>query len=110
LESPCTKSEARTRSPAQDRFAAGASYVDEGFVFTPELGGTPSPGAISHAIRRVAAPANLNVLDAHAMRHSTGSWLIRSGVDVRTVAAPLRHSSASTTLNAYAYELEGAQA
>jgi integrase len=44
------------------------------------------------------------------MRHSTGSWLIRSGVDVRTVAALLRHSSASTTLNVYAHELEGAQA
>jgi integrase len=95
---------------AKDKLAAGALHVDEGFVFTPELGGTPSPGAISHAIRRVAARANLNVRGVHAMRHSTGSWLIRSGVDVRTVAALLRHSSASTTLNVYAHELEGAQA
>ncbi len=33
------------------------------------------------------------------LRHSTGSSLIRSGIDVRTVAAVLRHSSAATTLN-----------
>ena len=44
------------------------------------------------------------------MRHSTGSWLIRSGVDIRTVAAILRHSSAATTLNVYAHEIAGAQA
>jgi integrase len=36
--------------------------------------------------------------------------LIRAGVDVRTVAALLRHSSPATTLNVYAREVEGAQA
>jgi integrase len=95
---------------AKDKLAAGEFYRDEGFVFTPELGGSPSPGAISHAIRRIAARAGLSIRGVHAMRHSTGSWLIRAGVDIRTVAALLRHSSASTTLNVYAHELEGAQA
>jgi integrase len=46
----------------------------------------------------------------HSMRHSTGTWLIRAGVDVRTVAALLRHSSPATTLYVYAHEVEGAQA
>jgi site-specific recombinase XerD len=44
------------------------------------------------------------------MRHSTGSWLIRSGVDIRTAAAILRHSATSTTVNIYAHEQHGAQA
>ncbi len=95
---------------AKDKLAAGALYDDQGFVFTSELGGLPSPGAISHAVRRIAARAKLSVRGVHAMRHSTGSWLIRSGVDVRTVAAVLRHSSAATTLNVYAHEVAGAQA
>ena len=95
---------------AKDKLASGEFFVDEGFVFTAELGGQPSPGAISHAIRRIAARAKLSVRGVHAMRHSTGSWLIHAGVDIRTVAAVLRHSSASTTLNVYAHEIEGAQA
>jgi hypothetical protein len=33
-----------------------------------------------------------------------------SGVDIRTVAALLRHSSPATTLNVAAHEMEGAQA
>jgi integrase len=95
---------------AKDKLAAGATYDDQGFVFATELGGLPSPGAISHAVRRIARRAGLSVRGVHAMRHSTGSWLIRSGVDVRTVAAILRHSAPSTTLNVYAHEMEGAQA
>jgi site-specific recombinase XerD len=46
-------------------------------------------------------------LGVHAMRHSTGSWLIRAGIDLRTVDALLRHSSPATTLNVY---MQGAQA
>jgi integrase len=70
----------------------------------------PSPQAITHAIRRIAKRAGTLGLGVHAMRHSTGTWLIRAGIDVRTVAALLRHSSSSTTLNVYAHEVEGAQA
>lgn len=95
---------------SKDKLVAGGFFVDKGFLLTAELGGQPSPGAISHAIRRIAARAKLTVRGVRAMRHSTGSWLIRAGVDIRTVAAVLRHSSASTTPNVYAHEFEGAQA
>jgi site-specific recombinase XerD len=44
------------------------------------------------------------------MRHSTATWMLREGADIRTVQAVLRHSAASTTLNVYAHEIEGAQA
>ncbi len=61
-------------------------------------------------MRAIAKKAGLTLRGIHAMRHSTGSWLIRAGVDVRTVAAILRHSSAATTLGVYSHEIEGAQA
>jgi len=95
---------------AKDKLAIGPHYNDQGFVFASEAGGFPSPGSISNALRRLAMRAGLSIRTVHAMRHSTGSWLIRAGVDVRTVAAVLRHSSAATTLNVYAHEIEGAQA
>jgi integrase len=95
---------------AKDKLLAGPPYDDQEFVFTPPQGGMPSPQAITHAIRRIAKRAGTLGLGVHAMRHSTGTWLIRAGIDVRTVAALLRHSSPSTTLNVYAHEMEGAQA
>ncbi|MHB1549594.1 MAG: tyrosine-type recombinase/integrase [Vulcanimicrobiaceae bacterium] len=95
---------------AKDKLAAGPHYDDQGFVFAPEEGGMPSPGAITHAVRRIVTKAGLTGRGLHSMRHSTGTWLIRAGVDVRTVAALLRHSSPATTLNVYAHEVEGAQA
>jgi integrase len=95
---------------AKDKLGSGPHYDDQGFVFAPAAGGMPSPGAITHAIRLIAKRAGTVGLGVHAMRHSTGSWLVRAEVDVRTVAALLRPSSPATTLNVYAHEMEGAQA
>ncbi len=89
---------------------AGAMFDDQGFVFAGPFGGVPSPDAMSHAVRRIAARVGTSVRGVHAMRHSTASWMLRAGADVRTVQAVLRHSAASTTLNTYAHEIEGAQA
>ena len=94
----------------KERLLAGELFDDQGFVFASEVGGVPSPGAISHAVRRIAARAGTSVRGVHAMRHSTASWMLREGADVRTVQAVMRHSAASTTLNTYAHEIEGAQA
>ena len=95
---------------AKERLLAGEHFDDQDFVFASEIGGIPSPGAISHAVRRIAARAGTTVRGVHAMRHSTASWMLREGADVRTVQAVMRHSAASTTLNTYAHEIEGAQA
>ncbi len=101
---------AQRAQQAAEKLQAGAAYVDEGFGFAPQGGGIPSPGALGSAVRAIAKKAGLTLRGIHAMRHSTGSWLIRAGVDVRTVAAILRHSSAATTLGVYSHEIEGAQA
>ena len=95
---------------AYDKLIAEERYDDQGFVFAGEEGGLPSPGAMSHAVRRIAARAGLSTRGIHAIRHSVATWLIRSGTDVRTEQALLRHSVASTTLNTYGHEVAGAQA
>lgn len=96
----------------QDEYKKTAAnmFDDQGFVFTGPFGGAPSPDAMLHAVRRIAAWAGTSVRGVHAMRHSTASWMIRSGADIRTVQAVLRHSTACTTLNTCAHEIEGAQA
>jgi integrase len=79
-------------------------------VFAPAGGGMYSPGALYDAVHKIARRATLSLRNLHGIRHSTGSWLVRAGVDVTTVAAILRHSTPSTTLAVYSHELQGAQA
>ncbi len=42
----------------------------------------------------------------HGLRHTTATLLISKAIDVRTVAARLRHSQTSTTMNIYAHALK----
>lgn len=42
----------------------------------------------------------------HALRHFFGSWLIRQGMPITTVAAVLGHSTPAMTLRVYAREVE----
>jgi integrase len=46
----------------------------------------------------------------HDARHSTATWLLQDGVDVKTVAAILGHSSPVTTLTTYAHVMPGSEA
>jgi integrase len=39
----------------------------------------------------------------HDLRHYLASMLIASGADVKVVQAPLRHASATTTMNTYGH-------
>lgn len=42
----------------------------------------------------------------HNLRHSLASWLVSSGVDVKTVSSMLRHSNVRTTLNIYSHAVD----
>ena len=42
----------------------------------------------------------------HNLRHSLASWLVSSGVDVKTVSSLLRHSNVSTTLGIYSHAVD----
>jgi integrase len=42
----------------------------------------------------------------HNLRHSLASWLVSSGVDVKTVSSMLRHSNVRTTLGIYSHAVD----
>jgi len=100
--------EAQREQQARDRAAFGR-YPDLGYVFAGQWGGTPNPDALGHAVRAIAREAGLPVAGMHAMRHAVATWLLRAGVDIRTVSAVMRHANPSITLNIYAHEVPGAQ-
>jgi len=79
-------------------------------VFADPLGRPWNPGSISNAFDRLARETKLSTTRLHDVRHSAATWLLQGGVDVRTVAAVLGHSSPVTTLNCYAHVMPGAEA
>ncbi len=49
-------------------------------------------------------------LDFHSLRHSTASWLIAAGADVKTVQTIMRHSDIKLTLDRYGHLFPGSEA
>jgi integrase len=91
---------------AEDAFKAEDGYDPQGFVFADRFGHPHRPFAFTEAFRVIAKNAKVKKR-LHDARHWTASHLLAAGVDVRTVATILGHSSPQTTLNVYAHQLAG---
>jgi integrase len=83
--------------------AVGVTLSDDGFVFSaqPDALACWSPQELSRQYRRLVDRLGIHT-SLHKLRHYSATELIRAGVDVRTVAGRLGHSSAGTTLTYYA--------
>lgn len=92
------------------RLRKGDKYQVRDLVFADPLGRPWNPSSISNAFDRMAREAKLSTTRLHDVRHSAATWLLQGGIDVRTVAAVLGHSTAVTTLNTYAHVMPGAEA
>ena len=66
------------------------------------------PSKVAETFKEFAAKTGLpKGVHFHALRHTHATWLLTSGVDVKTVAERLGHASPSTTLAIYAHVLPG---
>ena len=91
---------------AKDRLAYGTLFSDSGHVFQTPLGGPVAPYLATDAFRAIRTRLCITA-SLHSLRHSAATRMLASGVDVRTVAAVLGHSSAATTLSVYAHVVAG---
>ena len=94
----------------QRRLLLGNLWEDHDRLFTGETGKPLQPNSPYHWLSEFCKKTGQRNLGVHAFRHLNASLLINSGADVKTVAASLGHSSATTTLNIYAHTFEEAQA
>lgn len=86
---------------AQERLAAGPAWQDNGFLF-PLADGRPTPAEHArYQFYQVIRKAGLPRMSPHGLRHSAATLLIQAGIDPRTVADQLGHSSVKTTLEWY---------
>ncbi len=49
-------------------------------------------------------------IDFHALRHTTATWLIERGADIKTVQSVLRHSTIKLTMDSYGHLYPGSEA
>lgn len=94
---------------AADKLRAGGIYDDQGWVFANELGSWLTPKSATAAYARIAQKAGISSTRLHDLRHTAATTLLVSGIDVRTVAGILGHSTATTTLSTYAHLLADSQ-
>jgi integrase len=83
----------------------GYATGDHDFVFVIELtlDSPVSERPIREAFKVAAEQAGLKPIKMYNLRHSFGTTLARSGVDIRTIQALMRHDRLSTTEQYMAY-------
>jgi integrase len=95
---------------AERKLKAGGLWEASDHVFTDEIGRPLHPNALTDAFRRVFAKLEDQGLPhrrLHDLRHTAGTLMLASGIDLNTVQQILGHSVASTTLNTYGHVLKG---
>lgn len=78
------------------------------YVFHTGDGKHLTPSNINRAFYRIRNKAGLKCR-FHDLRHTHATWLINSGIDVKTVSERLGHSNISTTLNKYTHVINETQ-
>jgi integrase len=86
---------------ATERLAAGHSWVDNGLVFTTEIGTPIDPANLRRGFSRLTIRAGLGHWHPHELRHSAASILSAAGVPIEVVADVLGHDGPRTTAAVY---------
>jgi integrase len=93
----------------QARLLAGASYTDQGLVFSAPDGSIWKPGSFTSAFVAFANSAGFSGLRFHDLRHSHATQLLRQDVHPKIVSERLGHSTIGITMDIYSHVLPGMQ-
>jgi site-specific recombinase XerD len=77
--------------------------VDPSLVFASDIGSALDANNVADLFRARVKAAKLPPVRWYDLRHSFGSHLIRSGVDVKTVSQLMGHSDVALTLRQYVH-------
>ena len=87
----------------------GAEEPEDDFVFTTWNGKPGHPDSFNNWLKKFTTKHGLPHISPHAFRHMNATYLLVSGVDVRTVSGKLGHSKTSTTTDIYSHLLKTAE-
>ena len=91
----------------QDRKKAllGEKWHEEGFLFTDWCGHVMHPHTPTKQFDKFLKKYGFRHLKFHGLRHSSATYLLSNGCDIKTVSKRLGHTSIDTT-NIYVHALE----
>ncbi|WP_186451145.1 site-specific integrase [Sporomusa sp. KB1] len=84
----------------------GAEEPENDFLFCTWNGKAMHPDTLNNWLSKFTEANNLPHISPHSFRHMAASFLIKSGVDVRTVSGKLGHARTSTTTDIYAHVIQ----
>ena len=90
----------------QARSAAGARWVDSGFVITSSIGTPVSPSNLRRELVSVLGAAGVRHIRIHDMRHTAALQALEAGEPLEVVSQALGHSDVNTTKRIYAPHVE----
>jgi integrase len=82
---------------------AGADWHEHGIVFTDAIGEPVQQHALRKSLLGALERANLPAMKPYALRHSCATILLEAGVNVKSIAERLGHTTVKTTLDKYAH-------
>lgn len=98
------------RDQTRERLLMGGAFEDQGWVFARPDGSPYHPKSISAIFARTVTRVGAPRLSLHGLRHSWASAAIAAGVDAKTVAERLGHSSVVITLSMYTHPSDATHA
>jgi len=88
---------------AQNKLLQPNDYIDEGYVFVHDDGRLITPNYVTNHFKRVLRWNNLPAIRFHDLRHSSASYLLYLGFNLKDIQVWLRHGDIGTTMNIYAH-------
>jgi integrase len=88
---------------AEEKLRLGAAYQDHGLVFATEEGKPIDPRTMGDLFTRMLARAGVPHIRLHDARHTFATWMLQSGVSLKTVSDQLGHSSIAITGDIYSH-------
>ncbi|MDH6410054.1 integrase [Aurantimicrobium minutum] len=92
-----------------ERLMAGDKWLDNGLVFSTELGGLIDPRNLLRVFTNAAKAAGLEKVSLHTLRHSAATAMLNTGTPMHVVSRILGHSSISITVDTYGHITEDSQ-
>lgn len=87
----------------RERLLQPNDYADEGYVFTNAGGKLISPNYVTKRFKSLLQKNGLPVIRLHDLRHSTASYLLHLGFNMKEIQMWLGHGDIGTTMNLYAH-------
>lgn len=95
--------EIHTELQDKERLAAGAKWVETGYIFTTEIGTPIEPDNLRRVWYPLRVAAGLGEMRFHDLRHSCVTLLLRLGVPPHIVQAIVGHADVQVTMAIYAH-------